>query len=249
MEYLIPPPSKTDMSTRSIQVVVDSRDRDKKIYPQAYSYAIEFDNPFCDVVSVELSSANIPLSRRNVDSSNCAFFFNGGLVTFPLSRQYYSVSEILSFLVSQTALTVTFDSNRFTFSSLAPFTLSFQLPNSACFLLGFADNSVNSSLANSLTSTSDASLLGFTPYAVLSIGGFKNLTSVSNVVRETFAIIDEDCKYKEKIATKYFNPPLADLRRLRIKITDSEGNPYPFSQKDHYFQLKMSCLKNGRSLG
>lgn len=78
MQMLIPKTSRNVAHDSQIiphRFVVDSRDRNPAIYPDASEYRLELRQPFIDVVSVELSCATIPLTMYNVSDNNNVIFF------------------------------------------------------------------------------------------------------------------------------------------------------------------------------
>lgn len=66
-----PPAIKTrDIETRSVRVLVDSRDRDRGRYPSASSYTVDVPEDVRDVISVELISYDVPFSDYNITNKN-----------------------------------------------------------------------------------------------------------------------------------------------------------------------------------
>lgn len=65
-----------ELPSKKIRLIVSSADRNLTAYPLPSSYAINFDEPFVDVVSLTLLSASVPLIAYQVsDSNNKVSFF------------------------------------------------------------------------------------------------------------------------------------------------------------------------------
>lgn len=55
---------------QSFQFMIDSRNRDKTLYPTPSDYVISFTTPFTNVVAVDVIEASIPRTNYNVDDSS-----------------------------------------------------------------------------------------------------------------------------------------------------------------------------------
>jgi hypothetical protein len=74
---IIKPPDKNKThGSISKHLVVDSRDRDYLLYPQSNQYRIEIPQEWKDVVSLELTLAQIPNTFYNINQSNNVFFIS-----------------------------------------------------------------------------------------------------------------------------------------------------------------------------
>lgn len=72
----MPPPSThADPPSKRHRVIVDSASRNLNIWPSPSDYAIPFDEPLADVVSVALMSATISLTAYDIGPSNDAVPF------------------------------------------------------------------------------------------------------------------------------------------------------------------------------
>ena len=66
-----PPEIKTrDVETRSVRILIDSRDRDRSLYPSANSYCVSVPEDVRDVISVELLSYDVPFNDYNITEKN-----------------------------------------------------------------------------------------------------------------------------------------------------------------------------------
>lgn len=87
-------------------------------------------------------------------------------------------------------------------------------------------------------------------YIVMYLQQAKNYNSANNIVHQCFAIINDNKgqTYDQHIK-KGFNPPIPSYKKLNFKFCDSYGNPYDFQNKDHRFELVITCLKQTRMYG
>lgn len=259
---VIEPPSEFKKDSRFSYVVVDSRDRDTSIFKSSSKYTIDFDDPYRDVVSAELVSARLPLSSYNVDDNNSRFALSspsstGITVEVSLQKGLYShieLVDIISNIISSEGYSIAFDTttHKFAFTCTSDFVLDFSSEFSCGALLGFRSNvdrifSVNKKIVAPYPAFLDKCSRN---YAIMIIDNFNNLKSQNNATNNAFAIIDrEECEgsgENKPIAKKYFNPPLNEISKLKVRFVDYMNQPYDFSEKDHYFVLKLECLKNGR---
>ena len=66
-QFIIKPPARNKThGQRATRLIVDSRERNMDLYPDASNYVLELENEYKDVISVELSQANIPNSFYNI---------------------------------------------------------------------------------------------------------------------------------------------------------------------------------------
>lgn len=66
-----PPEMKTrDIETRNVRIIVDSRDRNKALYPYPSDYCVEVPEHIRDVISVELLSYDVPFNDYNITEEN-----------------------------------------------------------------------------------------------------------------------------------------------------------------------------------
>jgi len=66
-QHIIKPPDRNKTHGPKIKrMIVDSRERDEELYPDPSSYILNFEHEYRDVISMELSQANIPHSFYNI---------------------------------------------------------------------------------------------------------------------------------------------------------------------------------------
>ena len=95
---------KENSETDSIVIFVDSKNRDYTVYPTPSEYAIIFEQPFRNVVSVEVLDASIPTVMYTVDTNQSQFYFS---IMSPSSANVYDITQItLEMSVSVTFATL-----------------------------------------------------------------------------------------------------------------------------------------------
>ena len=264
---IAPPPPGSTGTNRFNYLAVDSRDRDYQIYPTSSCYMIEFDDPYKDIVSAELVYARLPLSSNNINETNSTFIVtmtgSGTIQKVVLPKGQYSALEICAMIndiLSPIGVLLSYGDNKFTFSASEGFAIDFSSPDSCKSLLGFRSQvqqvqSLIQSLNNHKIASPYPAMIDcdINNYAIMMIDNFNNMKSTNNSTNNSFALIDKemcaDSGENKPIAKKYFNPPLNDLCRLKVRFLDYYGAPYDFSEKDHYFILKLECMKNSRRYG
>ena len=259
-----PPASASAGDTRTSFLVIDSRDRDVAISPSSSSYVIDFDDPFTDITSAELVYARLPLSRNNVGQANCIVSIRVDDKVCTISLPFgeltqVDVCDLINAALTRASLDVhasfSNDSQKFSLTSmtLASFVLDLSDPASAKGLLGFGSRALRiestqlTSGGSVIVSPFKASFVSKCNYALMYIDSFNSIRSVNNAANNAFALIDKELTANSGddrlIAKKYFNPPL-NLTRLKVRFVDYYGEPYEFSEGEHYFTLKLECLKN-----
>ena len=78
-QHIIKPPERNKTHGRiSDKLIVDSRDRDKTVYPKPNKYRYNIKDEYKDVISVELVLADIPNSVYNINEGNNQIILNSG---------------------------------------------------------------------------------------------------------------------------------------------------------------------------
>lgn len=79
------PPTKdlSDPVTRKVRLVISSADRNLTSYPSPSKYVVKFDQPYTDVSSLTLISAQVPLTAYQISDSN-------NVLTFRLSQETFT---------------------------------------------------------------------------------------------------------------------------------------------------------------
>lgn len=252
---IIRPPSAESREVRAHTLVIDSRDRDRTLYPDAASYTIDLNETLCDVVSAELVRAWLPLSKDNVRPGCDAFWIDAQEVRLPHGR-YATTAELaaaanaaMSALGLGASFALDAATGKLSLAAATPFVATF---GDTAALFGFRSGKLACAgpapLAASSPPDLEASVNG--NYALMYIDGFHNLKSNNGATDCSFALIDAQALARPSpqgpLAARSFYPPLPDLRQLRVRFVDYEGRPYRFAGPDHVFQLRLECLKNGR---
>ena len=75
--HIIKPPSieREEQKRTFSTLIIDSRDRNYNIYPNANDYTIDLDEVYQDVLSIELVSAKVPFSNYLINSTNNILYF------------------------------------------------------------------------------------------------------------------------------------------------------------------------------
>jgi hypothetical protein len=88
---------KQNSIKQSYTFLVDSKARDKKVYPNPSEYAVDFTTPFKNVVGIEVVDVSIPKTMYNIDYNNNKIFFSFGTEVNVLKDnagvEYYDKSQ------------------------------------------------------------------------------------------------------------------------------------------------------------
>ena len=100
-QMIIKPPEKNKThGKRSVRVIVDSRTRDKILYPDPSKYLMKLEYEHQDVVSIELTQANIPNTFYNVYEQ----YDNNGNLLYANNRIYFYDDEKLDGMVQMSVV-------------------------------------------------------------------------------------------------------------------------------------------------
>lgn len=106
-------------------IVIDSRERNDAVYADPYSYQVELNTTFKNIISAELKSADIPRSEYVINSSTNLLHFEettGTVLTATLTAGNYDADELAAHLKTQldaagdSTYTVTNNANTFKFT-------------------------------------------------------------------------------------------------------------------------------------
>lgn len=253
-----PPEDVASSDFRYYFLVVDSRDRNRSVYPNPSQYVIDVPCDVSNIKTATLISAFVPNVDLNVTGNENALVLRtepeAAATTLEVRAGKYdgpALADALNLAAAGT-ITASFDpiANRFAFaaSSSSSVRLDFTVSNSIARQLGFA-RTVYALEAGGATLIAPfvADLGANSPYAFLTIGDFGTIHGVGNAASSSFALLS--CSNDQQVVssemfTKYFNPTLARLSQLRVKLVDYYGNLADFQNRDHYFILKFGCLKS-----
>lgn len=66
---------KANSIKQSYTFLIDSNERDRKVYPNPNNYTIEFSDPFKNVIGMEIIDASIPRTMYNIDAENNTMYY------------------------------------------------------------------------------------------------------------------------------------------------------------------------------
>lgn len=263
----IPPPSpqleETTTTTllREHIYVVNSNDRETKLFPSPSQFRLELHKPFVDVHSVELVQTNFPLSAvYNVNANNNVIHFGEGddvelppqSAIIPIGNYPDARTLALSVAASMTAASscgikyfasVKALTGQIVLSSCADdeankppptFNLYFDDEKSVGGVLGFASEKYTDK--HSYEAPYVPNLRGLDA-VYLHIAGVELLESNNTEVSGAFARI---VKGKPMRAVKHYSPPLGKITNLIVCVRDAHGNLVDFNGQNYSFVLKIS---------
>ena len=266
---IAPPKINTkDIPIRKYKYIIDSRDRNKTLYPDPAKYTIKLDEGLTDVVSTELILTDFKFNDYNVNKYNNVLHTDTQDYTITLGK--YDGTSLASALTSLIpSLTVTFNniSSKFTFVSTVNMELKFKndeqtrydLDN---FMYNYPTNSVGKLLGFAIenyTLTANIPLeapymldLETENYIIMYMQQAKVYQSKNNKAHNSFAIINKMENNSNGLVmfnnnvVKSFNPAIANLTNLVFKFCDYNGNLYDFQNREHRFEIVFTCFKQTR---
>ena len=266
---IIPPKINTkDIPIRKYKYIIDSRDRNKNLYPDPAKYVIKLDEGLTDVVSAELILTDFKFNNYNVNTHNNVLHTDSQDYTIPLGTyDGVSIASTLTSLIPQ--MTVTFDdiSSKLTFLSSINMEFRFKNDEQGRYDLdNFVNEYPNKSVGKLLGFSIDNYILtANTPleapymidletetYIIMYMQQAKMYQSKNNKAHNAFAIINKMennsnglVMYNNNVM-KSFNPAIANLSNLVFKFCDYKGNLYDFQNREHRFEIVFTCFKQTR---
>jgi hypothetical protein len=247
-------PKNKEVFNKITKVVIDSRDRNRDSYPNPNYYVIEVENEIEEVTTGEVSLFDVPLARYMIHSFNNKFTINSSY-EYAIPEGNYdatSITSTLSTLIAPRQITATYDSikDKISFVSLnnEPFTLQFS-SESLARMLGYASRAIVYNSDSLFTVTSPYRLnLSEDHYIIMYVDMMTINNSINSTINQSTAIIGKgDIYLNMRNLTlpikKTFNPPIARLTKLRIRMTDYYGNPYDFQNQDHRLEFMFESRK------
>ena len=248
-----------EKNQRITRMVIDSRIRDKSLFPNPNSYEIKLDDDINDVVSCKLICMDVPFStylinniHRNINlkigsTKYVATLTIGDYTKTALATE---IQNSMNTVVGSAVFTITYNTllDNYTFQSTGSFTLDFTNTPGMASLLGF-DNISYDSTSNIIRSPYRMNM-DYNSYIIMDIDQFDTIKSIDRDLNKSFAILPKQYntlnisdKYK---ITKYFNPIIPKIMKIRVNMYDKYGNPYDFAGLDHRFELSLTSFKQGR---
>ena len=266
---IIPPPEgSNEPSVKYTRIIIDSKDRNMDLFPEANSYEIRFDDEVEDVLSAQLVSADIPLPMYIVNKYFKTFTIKIGQTsyTITLDEGDYDATTLASNITTNINKVLNLSNgflveynqikDNYTFKSPVPFILTFNEVNSLHNVLGFKKQQYVSfqdddDVARPYIIKSEFRRnFQYNNYIVMSIDQFDINKSNSNNLHKTFAVIVKnytDINFADMPKViKNFTPPIARLAKLRISFKDKYGNLYDFQNMDHRLEILFTSFKQKR---
>lgn len=263
---VIPPPVTSVENYKHTRLVIDSKDRNKALFPNPNSYDIKLDTEVSDVISAKLINADIPMSMYMINAhfDNITFRVDNNVYDIQLEHGNYTETEFASMVtaamneVMPETFSVTYNTIKdgFTFGSTVSFSLVFgNKANSLGAFLGFADTTYtstetgNAPFDHQIKSVFRKNFL-FNNCVIMYIDQFDCYRSPSNEMDKCFAILPSVYSllnisdHPELIKT--FSPPIPRLNKLIVSFLDRYGNPYDFQNMEHRFELLLTSHKQAR---
>lgn len=249
--------------TRTTRIVIDSKDRNKTVFPEPNKYENVFDDDINDVISVQLLNISLPLSTYLINKhfNSITLIVGGTEYTAQLAVGNYDATELateiatkLNATSSGITFTVTYLSktDNYSIQGSGAFSIDFSQKNSLGLLLGFKDKLITSDGTNNITSEFRKNF-EYNNYAVMFVDQAEINKNQNNPLNKSFAIINKDYSKlnisDDPMIIKSFSPPLNKLAKLRFTFYDRYGNLYDFQNQDHHMELLFKSHKQKRKYG
>jgi len=262
------PEDYVDEETKYTRVVVDSRVRDKTLFPNPNYYDVPFEDDINDVKTAKLIYIDIPMSLYLINTNFNTIYFNinsnSYMATIPNGN--YTATELATEIQTQmrtvassssiaTTFTVTYIPrlDNFTFESdRLAFSLLFAgKPRNLAILLGFSDMKTQyTSDTNREISSEFRKNFNYNNYIIMDIEQFDMLKSIDRDLNKSFAMIPNSSTnlniIDELNIIKHFSPSIPRLNKLRVRLYDRFGNPYDCQNMDHRFEIVFTSFKQKR---
>jgi hypothetical protein len=273
--------SKAD--TRRLHLVVDSRERNRRLFPNPNDYEVNMVRDMQDVREIYLIASSFPFSRYLVHEGNDLMYVcvAGTSMHARVAHGDYAdpaelaaaVDEALNAATASRGdmFQVTYDArtDKFAVSCTRSFFVQckgrpfqhafnnnkdFAYPErSIARLLGFGVADYESSVNEETTSVYRnrvAAPFRRNIYAddtlVVHVDALDVNHSTSDAVDKSFALIYRNACYPEYTKVSYYDddkmkktfiPPLRRLNKIKVRVTDYDGNPYDFQNQDHRMEF------------
>ena len=275
---IVRPPREDDGDTytKLVRLVVDSRDRQRNVFPNPNLYEVPLPHDLHNVTFVKLIASCMPFVAYTVNKYNNKVHFTvaGRDVAAGIEVGDYSNGDDLAGAVEkamnesvghdqifQVAYNTKMDS--FAFNSTRSFSVNFTPSPSAAAMMGFAPCSYASSVESSTSSVYKNVVKS--PYRMNL--GVNNDAIVVNIdmldlnvssmpsIHGSFAILNrpgdgngcEVTDHDHEQICKYFAPPLRRLSKMSIKLTDIFGHPWDTQNRDHRLEFLIETSLKQRS--
>lgn len=259
-----PPADFFGDNERYTRVVVDSRLRNKTLFPNPNDYEIVLDDDINDVFMAQMiyieMNCNMYLINKycntlvvNVGGINNQVVLDVG--DYDNNSFVAELQSKLDAVLGAGAITISYTSktDKYKFTSASPFTLKFKdYKNSLALMLGFQDNNDYSAQGSGpfVLEADYRRNFNFNNYVIMDIDQFDLLKSDDRDLNKSFALIPKTYNAFNLIDQpqyiKRFSPPIAKLSKMRIRLYDRFGNDYDFQNVDHRFEMLLTSFKQKR---
>lgn len=253
-------------------VVIDSRDRNKSLYPTPQYYELHMDEEIQDVTSLELIGADVPMPEYMVNRRNCNFLArystSSATSTITLSFGDYDAPALAEEL--QRALAAALSggdpqafrvkynarTDNYEVRAKQAFALTFASDSSCARLLGFGKGSQVSSVVDAAGDALFVNVVASSyrrdaivdRYLVLHIEpAYAKYNPVNMALNKSFAIVPRDSDIMNvqtlHMHRKNFTPPVMKFAKIRVKFLCAEGQPYDFHNQDHRLELRFTSIR------
>lgn len=264
---VIPPPETASEVVKYTRIAIDSKNRNKSLFPNANKYEIKLSNEVSDVMSAKLINADVPLSMYLINKYFDTLVVSQNDVTHNVQLEHGDYNELdLATMITrvlntsigdeQFAISYNKYKDNYTFTSKDAFTLTFGISsNSLDALLGYDKDiytsapSGDSPYTHVITGDYRKSF-DYNNCIIMYIDQFDCYQSPANEMDRCFAVLPSVYNslsisdHPELIKT--FSPPIPRMTKLVIQFYDRFGNPYDFSNMEHRFELLITSHKQGR---
>lgn len=259
---------------KNTRIVIDSRDRNTRIHPTPSQYDVELYEEIEEVTSAKLILADIPFNQYLIRNGfNDILHVNNKQIRLSEGNYTATtLKTMLTSALFDEKIYVHYEesTDKLEFWGKDPFNFDFlgdikddgvttYKQRSIAKVIGF-DNRTYSS---SVTASTDPLALGYThrllspfrinlnenKYIILNIDQFSVNSSINTNINKSFALIHKNennlniCT-DDLMVTKYFNPPIAKLSKLRLTFKNYDGSLYDFQNQDHRIEILLQSNKH-----
>lgn len=263
---VIPPPDTPTENVKYTRVAIDSKDRQKNLFPSPNAYEIKLNNEVSDVISAKLINADIPMCMHTINQyfDTIRLLLGSSTYDVKLDHGTYNENELVSMItdkfnaVSPNTFQVTYNTVRdgFSFGSTQNFALVFgESDNSLDALLGFSKTRYNATNTGAtpytyVINSSYRKNFNFNNCIIMYIDQFDSYQSPTNDMDRCFAILPSVYNHlsiaDNPELIKTFSPAIPRMNKFIVKFLDRYGNPYDFQNMEHRFEILLTSHKQGR---
>jgi hypothetical protein len=266
----MPIEESNNREVRHNRIVIDSRDRDRAVYPTPSQYEVNLSDDIENVINVKLLVADVPFAARLLPESSSRLFLSmtsGTDVVADVAPGNYSSGADLALALSAALSTSAPGTFHVSYTERLD---SLVLRCTSAFSVE-TDKNVPRILrvlglgpgAQSLSEPSQDTALATYPhvlraphrvcldtdrYVIMSMSpSAEVLMSANNAANRAFAVIPRDraalsVRADDPPFEKSYKTPISRLTKVGIKFTDYDGQPYDFQDQDHRIELLVTSI-------